>query len=464
MILAIFSMNTPSNGLNHVKLEEAPAIIFYNGNIITMEDAYPNVDTIAIQGDVIHSVGNESDILSLGDSNTHYIDLQGKTIVPGFIDSHSHWIGDRGLTNQSELEEVMDILVSNGWTSISELFVNQDRLNELQATDLADLLKVRVNAYLPLSWQFERFGDWYQQYEPGHEYSPNLRIAGVKFFMDRWYTVQELYFNQSELEGLFQEAHDLGFQISIHSVITNATDVVLNAFETVLGGEWNHQRHRMEHLVLLRDDQITRMANLGIYGCIQFPWFTSNWIEFIETGIGLESTHLVGRWRDLQDAGVHLLGSTDYPYNLYENTSPIQSMSMAVTRVGLEGPTPTDYMLNQTLTPEEALRHLTINGAYGSFQEDVKGSLKPGKLADIVVLSHNPLTVPESELVNIKVLMTMIGGNEEFIDESFTTSLSTSTTKSTTTTKINASTLVPTSLGLILIYIRRRKRKFREEN
>jgi len=457
-----FSMSNPSNGLNQVELEVTPDIIFFNGNIITMEDNYPVVETIAIKGDIIHSVGNESEILVLGDSNTHYIDLQGKTIVPGFIDAHSHWIGDRGLTNQTELEGVINTLLSNGWTSISELFVNQDRLNELHAVDAQDLLKVRVNAYLPLSWQFERFGDWYQMYEPGYEYSPNLRIAGVKFFMDGWYRQPVLFFNQSELEGLFQEAQDWGFQIAIHSVVTNATDVVLNAFETVLGSEWNHQRHRIEHIVLLRNDQITRMTNLGIYGCIQFPWFNSDWTERIETDICIESAHLVGRWRDLLDAGIHLMGSTDYPYTLHDIKSPLQCLSMVVTRVGVEGHTPTDYMLNQTITPEEALRLLTLNGAYGTFQEDVKGSLKQEKYADLVILSDNPLSVPESELVDIKVLMTMIGGKVEFIDGSFDTESMSGTSSSTQTKTTNAPTLLLTFLGVTILYQRRYKKLFKK--
>lgn len=457
----LFSISTISNGLNHVELGGVPDIIIYNGNIITMEDNYPLAEAMVIKGDVIHSVGNKSDILTLGGSNTSYIDLQGKTVVPGFIDSHSHWIGDRGLTNQTELEEVINTLLANGWTSISELFVNQERLNELQATDNANLLKVRVNAYLPLSWQFGRFGDWYQVYEPGYEFSPNLRIAGVKFFMDGWYRQPILYFNQSELESLFQEAHDWGFQIAIHSVVTNATDVVLNAFEAVLGNEWNHQRHRIEHLVLLRKDQITKMANLGIYGCVQFPWFNSDpvWIESIETGIGNSSANLVGRWRDLLDAGVHLMGSTDYPYTWPDIKSPLKCLSMAVTRVGVESHPTRDYMLNQTINPEDALRLLTLNGAYGTFQEDVKGSLRQGKYADLVVLSENPLTVPEVDIASIQVLMTMVGGTVEFIEESFTTEGSKPSDGTQSTTTTNGLSIILTILGVIILYHRRQKKK-----
>ncbi|MFW9864343.1 MAG: amidohydrolase family protein, partial [Candidatus Thorarchaeota archaeon] len=90
------------------------------------------------------------------------------------------------------------------------------------------------------------------------------------------------------------------------------------------------------------------------------------------------------------------------------------AVSSAVTRVGGLGLTPTDWMLNQTLGVEQALRLITINAAYGTFQEDVKGSIKVGKFADLVILSDNPLTVPENTLADIEVLMTMVGGVVEY--------------------------------------------------
>ena len=417
-LLSFFSFIIISEGHLLISSDEGPDVILFSGNIITMEETEPLVEAIAIKDELIFAVGNNSDILDLAEENTSLIDLQGKTVVPGFIDAHSHWIGDRGLTNLTEFSDIMETLVSSGWTSISELFVNQYRLNELNATDSANELRVRVNAYLPLSYGYDqRFGDWYQAYQPGYEFSSFLRIAGVKLFMDRWYDEETLFFNHSELQGLMQEAHDLGFQIAIHSVTTNATDVVLDSFEAVLGTEWNNQRHRIEHLVLLRDDQINRMANLGMYACVQFPWFNSDWIESEETPI--PNTSQVGRWRDLLDAGVHVMGSTDFPYTGYGAMTPIQCISMAVTRIGIDEVAPPEYMSNQAITPEEALRLLTIDAAYGSFQEDVKGSIKVGKYADLVVLSQNPLTVPEQNINDTQILMTIIGGKEEYKVDNF---------------------------------------------
>jgi predicted amidohydrolase YtcJ len=380
-----------------------------------MEQSPTQVEALAIQGEYIIAIGDENDILAMAGSNTQFIDLEGRTLLPGFNDAHSHHIGDRSYVNQSTSDEVIESVLSSGWTSISELFVNQERLDGLIDLDDQDNLRIRVNAYLPLSWQFDRFGDWYQAYQPGQEYSSKLRIGGVKIFMDSWYTNWLHYFAQTELDSLVLQAHDDGFQIAIHSVVDNATDVVLNALESALNGQSNQQyRHRIEHLVLLRDDQIQRLANLGIIASFQLPWFNSDWTQDESFPILQTYSDFVGRWRDILDAGIPSLGSTDFPWNLGEVRSAMKAVSMAVTRVGDLGIIPPDWMLNQTISVEQALRLITIDAAYGTFQEDIKGSIKVGKLADLVMLSDNPLTVPENTLADLEVTMTMVGGVVEY--------------------------------------------------
>ncbi|MFX0054409.1 MAG: amidohydrolase [Candidatus Hermodarchaeota archaeon] len=396
---------------------DSPDIIIHNGEILTMEQSPVQIEALAIKGEYIVAIGDENAILAMAGPSTQFIDLEGRTLLPGFIDAHSHHIGDRSYVNQSTADEVIESVLSSGWTSISELFVNQDRLDGLITLDQQDNLRVRVNAYLPLSWQFERFGDWYQAYQPGHEYSSKLRIAGVKIFMDSWYYPSWLhYFSQTELNSLVQEAHDLGFQIAIHSVVDNATDIVLNALELALDGQSNQQyRHRIEHLVLLRDDQIQRLADLGIIASFQLTWMNSDWKEAVSFQALQNYSHLAGRWRDILEAGIPSQGSTDFPWLLGTiERSAMYAVSSAVTRVGGLGLTPTDWMLNQTLSVEQALRLITIDAAYGTFQEDVKGNIKVGKFADLVILSDNPLTVPENTLADLEVLMTMVGGVVEY--------------------------------------------------
>ncbi|MFW9850902.1 MAG: amidohydrolase [Candidatus Thorarchaeota archaeon] len=427
MLLFMFLLTSPAyislGGILNADVDLSPEIIFHNGDIITMEQSPSQVDAIAINGETIIAIGDESQILEMAGSNTRIIDLDGRVLLPGFIDSHAHWILQWEYLNKSTPDEMIESVLSYGWTSISELFVNQDHLGELITLDQENRLRVRVNAYLRLNWQLERFGNWYQAYQPGQEFSANLRIGGVKIYMDRWITNWAHYFNQTELDTLVQEAHNAGFQIAIHSAVDNATDIVMNALETVLDGESNQiYRHRIEHLLLLRDDQIQRMSDLGIIASIQLPWFNSDEIPEYFFPYYENYSHLTGRFRDIVQAGIPTIGSTDFPdfpWNLGYNRTAMKTISMAVTKIGEQGLTPTDWMLNQSLTVEQALRLITIDAAYGTFQEDIKGSIKVGKLADLVILSDNPLTVSESSLANIEVLLTMVGGNIEYVKDDF---------------------------------------------
>jgi predicted amidohydrolase YtcJ len=421
--LLIFPAYLTIQGIGKTNADLSPDLIFHNGEIITMEQSPSEGEAVAIHEEIILAIGDETRILAMAGPNTRVVDLRGRALLPGFIDSHAHWIGDREWLNFSTPEEAIESVLSYGWTSISELFVNQERLDELIALDQEDRLRVRVNAYLPLNWQLERFGDWYQAYQPGEELSGNLRIGGGKIYMDRWITDWTHYFNQTELDALVQEAHDAGFQIAIHSAVDNATDIVLNSLESVLDGESNQlYRHRIEHLLLLRDDQIQRMSNLGIIASLQLPWFNSDEIPEYFFPYYENYSSLIVRHRDIVQAGIPSIGSTDFPdfpWNLEYDRTAMKTVSMAVTKIGERGLTPTAWMLNQSLSVEQALRLITIDAAYGIFQEDIKGSIKVGKLADLVILSDNPLTVPEDSLANIKVLMTMVSGAIEFVKDGF---------------------------------------------
>ena len=418
LLLNIFILTNVTQSISKISnySQISPDLIYYNGTIITMDDNHEQVEAVAVSGEKILAIGTIHDIVGMADTSTVFVDLEGNTLLPGFIDAHSHWIGDRNLVNQSTAQEAIQSVVENGWTSISELFVNEERMTELRTLDENNELHIRVNAYLPLSWQFERFGNWYQQYQPGYEYSSKLRVAGAKIFADRWIGNRTLlYFDELELTNLIQEAHNLGYQIAIHSASSEATDMVLNAYESVMGtGPKDQYRPRIEHLVLLRDDQIQRLKDLDIIASFQLTWFTSDYATEYADFIGQENVSYFIRWRDIVRSGVTSMGSTDYPWNDGPFGSVVEVINNAVTKVGPLGLTPPDWMLNQTLTVEETLRLMTINAAYGTFQEDVKGSITEGKFADFVILSGNPITTPNDQLINLKVISTIIGGTVEF--------------------------------------------------
>ena len=126
---------------------------------------------------------------------------------------------------------------------------------------------------------------------------------------------------------------------------------------------------------------------------------------------------MVARWRDLLDSGVPSVASTDYPYCAFGSTV-IYGIYNLVTRVGpYWGIEPVDSFKDQRLTVEEAIRLMTMDAAYATFQEDVVGSITPGKYADLVVLSDNPLKVEPEELIDLSVWMTVVGGKIEYWSE-----------------------------------------------
>ncbi len=390
-----------------------PDIILFNGTVLTMEAERPEAEAVAVAGDRIVAVGTDDEVLALRTDGTLTVDLAGRTLLPGFIDSHAHWIGDRHRVNLSTPEEAIQAALENGWTSISELFVNQDRLDELRALDETGDLRVRVNAYLPLSYEHERFGTWYQRYEPGQEFSPRLRVGGVKINVDSWLW-GELLFSQAELSELVAEAHRAGFQITTHTTVDESLDLILNAYEDALQGASNDlYRHRAEHVVMIRDDQLDRMRQLGVVASIQLTWFHSNWAEDTEIERP-DDIEKIARWHDLLEAGVPAIGGTDFPYGIPAEDSAIQAIHQAVTRMGDQGIPPPPWMLNQRITVEQALRLLTIDAAYGTFQEDAKGSIAVGKLADLVILSENLLAILPERIPDVEVLLTVVGGVAEY--------------------------------------------------
>ena len=155
------------------------------------------------------------------------MDLGGRAVLPGFIDSHAHWIGDGGLVGHSA-DTAISAALRAGWTSLNEQFVDRGRLADLRALDAAGRLRVRVNAFLPVNFADEKFGPWFLEFEPRHAYSPQLRLAGIKLFLDHdWGT--DVHWDQDELDGYVLTAHRNGWQVAAHTVSAEAHDQILTA-------------------------------------------------------------------------------------------------------------------------------------------------------------------------------------------------------------------------------------------
>jgi predicted amidohydrolase YtcJ len=198
--------------------------------------------------------------------------------------------------------------------------------------------------------------------------------------------------------------HDM--QLCTHAIGDLANRKLLDIYEQAFAANpcENSRRWRIEHAQHLHPEDIPRFAQLGVTAAMQGNHCTSDG-PFVVTRLGEKrSREGAYAWRSVLDAGATVVNGTDAPV---EDVDPLGSFYASVTRRLADG---TTFFAEQCMTREEALRSYTINAAWAAFEEDLKGSLTPGKLADIVVLSNNLLTCPEQEIRTTQVEYTIVGG------------------------------------------------------
>jgi predicted amidohydrolase YtcJ len=208
---------------------------------------------------------------------------------------------------------------------------------------------------------------------------------------------------EKDLYALARKAHEAGWQVGIHANGDVGIGIVLGIYER-LQRELPRRdpRFRIEHCTIINDDLVRRIRAVS---AIPTPF--STYVYFHGEKMqeyGEERLNSMFALRSFLDAGVRPTLASDYPPGPFEPMMALQSM---VTRTDITGHT---WGPRQRITVEEALRVSTLNGAYGSFEENLKGSLEPGKLADLVVLGRNPLTEDPTSLISIPVERTMVGG------------------------------------------------------
>lgn len=198
--------------------------------------------------------------------------------------------------------------------------------------------------------------------------------------------------------------HD--YQLCIHAIGDRANRNVLNIFEEAFQ---NHpsdrsRRWRVEHAQHLHPRDITRFAKLGVIASMQGVHCTSDGVFVIDRLGEQRAQQGAYIWRSLIESGAMVINGTDAPV---EDVNPLASFYASVTRRLPDGRV---FFPEQCLSREQTLRSYTISAAYAAFEEDLKGSLTPGKLADVVVLSRDILTCPEPEILQTQVLYTIVGG------------------------------------------------------
>jgi len=246
-----------------------------------------------------------------------------------------------------------------------------------------------------------------------------LRVGGVKFVADgsaseRTMAMSTPYVGrpddfgiltmaQAELDEAVEQAHRQRFQIGVHANGDVAIDRVLRAYERAQRIDPRPDpRHRIEHCSLVNPDLLRRIKAVG---AIPTPFYTyahyhgDKWAEY-----GEEKMQWMFAHRSFLDAGIPVAGASDYIPGPFEPMMAIQSM---VTRKDMKGRV---WGPRQRIGVDEALRVCTQNGAYASFEEDQKGSITVGKLADFALLERDPHDVDPDHIQEIRVLRTVVGG------------------------------------------------------
>ena len=202
--------------------------------------------------------------------------------------------------------------------------------------------------------------------------------------------------------------HD--FQVNTHAIGDRANRVVLNVYERIFKDYPNKHdlRWRDEHSQHIDPADVPRFGKLGVIASMQGVHTISDG-PWVAKRLGEERARKTSYpWRSLMDAGAIVTNGTDVPV---EDIDPIVSFYGSVSRVTNEGKV---FIPEQRVTREEALRAYTLNNAYAAFEEKEKGSLTPGKLADIVVLSKNIMAIPEPEIPTARVDLTLLGGRVRY--------------------------------------------------
>lgn len=309
---------------------------------------------------------------------------------------------------------ISKLLTAAGLTSVHDLGNTADHVTAYE--DIRASGELRHRAYMMIRGDaFPKMRDAGIYTGLGDEW---IRVGGVKFAADgsaseRTMRMSTPYvgtddhgiltMTQDEIHAAVDDAHSHGWQVGIHANGDVTIDMVLNAYERALA-KWPRpdRRHRIEHCSLVNPSLIARIRKTG---SIPTPFWTyiyyhgEKWEQYGDAKMQWMFCH-----KSFLDAGIVVPGASDYGPGPFEPLMAIQSM---VTRTDYRGKV---WGASQKITIDQALRVATINGAYPSYEEKIKGSITAGKLADFVILEKDPHDVDPMTIKDIRIARTVTGG------------------------------------------------------
>ena len=358
-------------------------------------------------------------------------DLSGNPT--GIFNERAQSLISKHVNNNNDKTKVIKLAVEeclkNGITSFHDAGTSQNSLDLIRAAIKNNELKVRIYAMLT-SRDEELLEEWYKKGPEIGTANDFLTIRSIKLNADgalgsRGAWLLDDYEDRPGHFGMSTQSMDYvykisqngiknGFQVNTHAIGDRTNREVLDQYEKVFNEHLdlsNDHRWRIEHAQHIDPLDIPRFGKLGVIASIQGIHMSSDrpWaINRLGKKRIVESAYV---WRDLIDNGAILINGTDVPV---EPINPIASFYASVSRKTLNGNPKGGYEPNQKISRIEALKSYTINAAYGAFEEKIKGSIEVGKYADFTVFSKNIMTIPEDEILNTKIVYTIINGKIEY--------------------------------------------------
>ncbi len=266
--------------------------------------------------------------------------------------------------------------------------------------------------------------------EPLFDYGGLLDIRCVTLYMDgalgsRGAALLEPYeddplnmgilsYAKEEVEAVARKAFERGFQVSAHCIGDRAVRVTLDAYEAVFGGKPHPElRWRIEHSQLVTAKDRLRYKKLGIVPSMQ-PTHCPSDMGWALKRIGERRKEEAYNWRAFADLGLKIAGGSDFPVESYD---PLKGIYAAVTTKKEDGTPPGGYLPEVRLSRKEAVDLFTINSAYAVFRDKTRGTLEPGKRAHVTVYDRDIMTVPEREILEARVLFTIVDGRVVYAND-----------------------------------------------